>query len=179
MEKTEQLVWYAMRATYHRELDAKRALDKQAVENFIPMRYEIRVKNRRKKRELVPAIHNLIFVRTTPAIIKQAKAMISYLQYIVQIEEGKKTPVIVPDIQMQRFIAVAGTHDEQLIYLNPGEIDMAKGTRIRVRGGILDGQEGVFIKVKGINDKRVVILIQGCVAVATATVHPGLIEVIS
>ena len=39
-------------------------------------------------------------------------------------------------------------------------------------------REGVFLKVKGVRDRRVVIAIQGIIAVALATIHPDLIEVI-
>ena len=45
-------------------------------------------------------------------------------------------------------------------------------------GGDFEGQEGVFLKVKGARDRRVVIAIQGIIAVAMATIHPDLIEVI-
>ena len=36
----EEVEWFAMRVTYHRELEAKRLLDERGVENFIPMKYE-------------------------------------------------------------------------------------------------------------------------------------------
>ena len=45
-------------------------------------------------------------------------------------------------------------------------------------GGDFEGQEGVFLKVKGARDRRVVVEIQGVIAVAMATIHPDLIEVI-
>lgn len=38
--EAEELMWFAMRVTYHRELEAKRLLDEKGVENFIPMKYE-------------------------------------------------------------------------------------------------------------------------------------------
>ena len=52
------------------------------------------------------------------------------------------------------------------------------GTKVRITGGDFEGQEGVFLKVKGARDRRVVIAIQGVIAVAMATIHPDLIEVI-
>ena len=86
--------------------------------------------------------------------------------------------IIVPDSQMQTFIAVAGTYDDQLIWVNPEDLNLKKGTRVRITAGDFAGQEGTFIKVKGARDKRVVIAIQGVIAVAMATLHPSLIEVI-
>ena len=69
--------------------------------------------------------------------------------------------IIVPDGQMRDFIAVAGTYDEHLLFFKPEEINPAKGTRVRIIGGDFAGYEGIFIKVKGARDRRVVICIQG------------------
>lgn len=180
METTEKdtIHWFAMRATFCRELNAKQLLEEQHIETFVPMHYEIRIKNRRKSKVLVPVIHNLIFVHTTKNIIQEIKAGISYLQYITQTENGHNTPIIVPDRQMEQFIAVCGTYDDQLIYLPPNEIDLTRGTRVRIHGGSFDGQEGVFMKVKGVRNRRLVIAIQGVIAVATIVVHPELVEII-
>ena len=58
------------------------------------------------------------------------------------------------------------------------ELNLSKGTRVRITGGDFAGQEGIFLKVKGARDRRVVIEIQGVIALAMATIHPDLIEVI-
>ena len=105
LEKTS---WYAMRATYRREALAKQLLDECSIENFIPMRYEVRIVGGRKVRNLVPAVRNLIFVHTTPSQCRVIKSKAPYLQYIVDSSSGNK--IIVPDDQMRRFIAVAGTY---------------------------------------------------------------------
>ena len=62
--RNESLVrWFPMRVTYHRELRIKALLDSIGVENFLPMHYElVETKKEGKKRMLLPAIHNLIFV---------------------------------------------------------------------------------------------------------------------
>ena len=79
---------------------------------------------------------------------------------------------------MQRFIAVSGTSDDHLLYFQPDELNLSKGTKVRITGGEFEGQEGIFLKVKGARDRRVVIEIKGVIAVAMATIHPDLIEVI-
>ena len=76
------------------------------------------------------------------------------------------------------YPAVAGTYSEHLLYFNPGEINLAKGTKVRITGGQFEGYEGVFVKVKGSRDRRVVISLQGILALAMATLSPDLIEVI-
>ena len=176
MSSSEQMQWFAMRATYCRGMQIKSLLDKQGINNFIPMRYEIREKNGRKKRELVPVIRDLIFVRAVQSELQRVKDRNPYLQYMIDIRNGQK--IIVPDEQMRQFNAVAGTYDEHLVFFNPDEVNLRKGTKVRIIGGDFEGYEGVFIKVKGARDRRVVISLQGIIAMAMATISPDLIEVI-
>ena len=96
--------------------------------------------------------------------------------YIINKRTGDK--IIVPDAQMSRFIAVTGTGNDRLLYFGGGELNLSKGTHVRVTGGEFEGYEGVFLKVKGARDRRVVIEIEGVIAVALATISPELIEVI-
>lgn len=174
----KDLYWFAMRATYGRGMKIKEQLEMLNIENFIPMHYVISVANKRKKRMLVPVINNLIFVHTTPETIKEVKGGIPYLQYMVGTENKKRYPIVVPDLQMEQFIAISQTNEEGLIYLKPEEINLAKGTKVRIHGGVFDGKEGIFVKVKGSRSKRVVIAIDDVIAVATADVNPDLIEVL-
>ncbi|MDR1004153.1 MAG: UpxY family transcription antiterminator [Prevotellaceae bacterium] len=174
--RVEQTAWFAMRVTYQRELAVKEMLTERSIASFIPMRYELRTVKQRKKRELVPAIHNLIFVYAKQSDVQQVKAEISYFQYMMDRCTGRK--IVIPEEQMRRFMAVAGTYNENLIYFKPGETNLAKGTRVRVIGGEFEGQEGTFVKLKGVRDRRVVIAVEGVVAVAMATIHPDLIEAI-
>ena len=168
----EKAVWFAMRATYRREMEAKKLLAAESIESFVPMRYVL-AKNK-KKYQLVPVIHNLIFVHARPSHIHQIKKGIQFLQYMVDKRSGQK--IVVPDGQMKRFIAVAGTYHEHLLYFSPEEVNFSKGTKVRICGGEYEGYEGIFIKVKGARDKRVVVQVQGVIAVALATIHPDLIE---
>ena len=162
-------VWHAMRATYRRELDAVHLLEKENLGCFVPMQYKVSIRKGKKVSTLVPVIRNLVFVQ-------RVKSQITYLQYITDTRSGQK--IIIPDHEMQRFIAVAGTYNDHLLYFQPEELNLSKGTRVRITGGDFAGQEGVFLKVKGARDRRVVIEIQGVIAVAMATIHPDLIEVI-
>ena len=169
-------IWYAMRATYRREPDAMHLLKKENLGCFIPMQYKICIKKGKKVRALVPVVHNLLFVHARPSDVQRVKSQVTYLQYITDTRSGQK--IIVPDSQMQRFIAVSGTYDDHLLYFQPDELNLSKGTKVRITGGEFEGQEGIFLKVKGARDRRVVIEIQGVIAVAMATIHPDLIEVI-
>lgn len=175
MNKTiDEIHWYALRITYSRELALKELLDKKNVESFLPLHYEYVVKNERRIRKLVPAVHNLIFVRSTRRQIdeiKEENAASLPIRYIMNRETN--SPIVVPDCQMKDFIAVAGTDDQQVVYLPPVDLSMTKGERVHITGGVFEGVEGYFIRVRG--DRRVVVSIPGVMAVATAFIHPSLI----
>lgn len=176
IEIEEERVWFAMRVTYRRELIAKRLLDEMGIENFIPQKYA-RDPKHPKKKILVPVIHNLLFVHTIPSTMRQIKEKsIPYLQYMMDSRKGEK--IVVPDKQMRQFIAVTADYDETLLYFQPGELNLSKGTRVRVTAGSLEGYEGVFLKVKGARDRRLVIQIDDVLTVAKALVHPDLVQVL-
>lgn len=178
-KSTEEPAWFAMSATFGRELKAKAFLESKQVKCFVPMRYEI-VKDRKrgKTRKLVPAINNLIFVYTTKEQIQSLKTLVTYLQYLTNPVDGRNLPIIVPEHQMQQFMAVCNTYNEKLIYLSPSEVRLEKGTPVRIIGSAFDGIEGTFVKVDKCRKKRVVVMVGGITAVALVELTDGYIQVI-
>ena len=178
MNKSTDVFWYPLRVTYSRELLLKEALDAENIENFIPMHYEYVKKADRKVRKLVPVVHNLVFVHSSLACIdriKQSVGLSLAVRYIIGRETNR--PLIVPDSQMRSFIAVSGNYEEQIVYLDPAVTALQKGDRVRITGGVFEGVEGIILRVKG--DRRVSVCIKGVMAVATAYVHPSLMELVS
>ena len=168
-----------MSAPYRRELIAKDYLDKKGIECFVPMKESLVDRhNGVKRRQLLPAIHNLIFVHTTRERIKTLKQGVNFLQYHTRPQGGKNIPITVPDGQMQQFITICTANNENITYLRPEEIDIRKGTRVRVHGGAFDGTEGYFVKIQGKRNRRVVMLIEGITAVALTEISTDFIEVI-
>ncbi len=175
----ERIEWFALSAPYRNELKAKKLLDDKGVETYLPMQHRIITnKQGKKERKLMPVVSNLLFARTTRTLLQEIKTGVHYLQYRTRVVKGRNIPIVVPDYQMKQFMAVCETHSEQLIFLAPEEINLSKGTPVRVIGGILDGVEGTFLKVKGVRSRRVVVQIDG-IAVAAAEVEPQYIEVIT
>ena len=176
MNKSTDICWYPLRVTYSRELQLKEVLDAECIENFIPMHYEYVKQGERKIRKLVP-VHNLVFVHSSFACIDRVKQSLGSslsVRYIIDRETNR--PLIVPDSQMHSFIAVSGNYEEQIVYLDPALTSLRKGDRVRIIGGVFEGVEGIVIRVKG--DRRVSVCIKGIMAVATAYIHPSLIELI-
>ncbi len=169
----EKKLWYAIRVTYNRELKVKEDLDARGITCFIPMQYRREERNGQMVKRLVPSVHNLIFIHLTPSEMTDYKRSTALpIRYIMNRETHE--PITVPTQEMENFIRVAGTYEEKLIYLNPEPGDFSKGERVRIIGGDFAGAEGIFVRVKG--DRRVLINVQGVVAVATTYVHPSMIE---
>lgn len=167
--------WYALRVTYSRELALKKWLDGKGIECFIPMHYEYRMLGERKVRKLMPAVHNLVFVCTTRrglTDIHDEPSIPVPVRYI--LDRDTRRPIVIPDSQMRNFIAVAGNYEETLLYFEPSELNLPKGTRVRITGGVFEGVEGEFVRIR--HDRRVVVAIEGIMAVATTFIHPSLVE---
>ena len=172
----EKKVWYAIRVTYHRELKVKEDLEARGIDCFVPMQYRREERHGVMVKRLVPSVHNLIFIHITPSDMTEYKRSTELpIRYILNRETHK--PITVPAREMDNFIKVAGTYEEKLIYLNPNPGDFTKGERVRIIGGMFAGAEGVFVRLKG--DRRVLVNIEGLVAVATTYVHPSMIEKIT
>lgn len=168
--------WYAIRVTYSREKKLKEYLDAQAIENFLPMHYKLVKKKGKMVKKLVPVVHNLVFVRSTRRILdkikKETEGTIP-MRYIMDKISNK--PTIVPDYQMRSFIIVAGSLDEQLLYLDKNiDTVLGKGDKVRITGGMFPEVEGVILRIK--RDHRVVVSIKGVIAVATAFIPPQWIQ---
>lgn len=170
--------WFALRVTYSRELALKALLDKEGIENFIPMRYEYMEKNGRRIRKLVPAVHNLVFIHSTRKCIdalKDKPGMNIPIRYIMDRE--LRRPIVIPDIQMRSFILVAGSYDESILYVEPAELNLVKGQKVRITGGVFEGVIGEFVRIR--HDRRVVVNIEGVMAIATTFIHSSLVEPIA
>lgn len=171
---SESKRWHVMRATYGRALKARDYLKEKGILTFVPLRYAAGRQGLNMVKRLVPVMPNIIFVYAEPQVVQKVKLRADYLQYMMNRRTGEK--LYVAERDMERFIAVCGTHDERLLWLQYEDVPVNKGERVRITGGVFNGQEGVLLKVKGAREKRVVVVVEGVMAVALAAVHPSLIE---
>lgn len=162
--------WYPMRVTYGREVKVKEALDNLGIENFLPMHYElVDPGDGNKRRMLVPAIHNLIFVhdsREDITRLKTTKREFQPLRYITKCfaESIDDNILTVPDSQMQNFIRVASVQDDSVMFLETGDYINKIGQRVQITEGYFAGVEGVVKRIK--KNKHVVVQLEGLAAVA-------------
>ena len=175
-------IWFPMRVTYQREMKVKAELDRLEIENFIPMTYRFTESRKQGdtelRRELVPAINNLIFVHSTKERISELKVsneLLEPLRYMIDQTAGEAhTIMTVPDKQMENFMRVASVTDDSVMFLDETTIVGKEGKRVEIMGGPFEGVTGVIRRVK--RCKRVVVELEGIACVAIAFVPVGLLK---
>lgn len=170
--------WYPMYSTYGSELKVKAELDRLGIESFIPMKYALVDHGLERRREQVPAIHNLIFVRESREKItglKMYNPACTHLQYMVfNTLNNSKDFIIVPDDKMRNFMMVASQLSDQTVYLRYEDFLDKPGRKVRVIDGNFAGVEGVVKRIK--KRRVVVVLLEGIAAVAITELPPEYLE---
>jgi len=182
-------IWFPMRVTYLREMKVKAELDRLGIECFVPMRYKVvelpfeklRIRNggdTELRRELVPAINNLIFVRSTQERISGLKAsneVLEPLRYIMDRTASREHAIMtVGNREMENFMRVASRTDDSVMFLDEETVVGKEGKRVEIMGGAFEGVTGVIRRVK--RCKRVVVELEGIASVAIAFVPAGLLK---
>lgn len=184
-KQPEEKRWYVLRCRVN-AVAVERLLNEEGMETFVPMHYKKKMRGGEVQRVHVPVIPGLVFVRelrsVLSAFIKEVWAKEGLKVYIDKERAGKEAtytrPVVVPDKQMEDFIFVCRQSEDKIRYLKPEEVELAKGDRIRIHGGLFDGREGELLEVKGLKRKQLVIRISDMFAVAAVNIEPKLIEVV-
>ena len=169
--------WFVMIA-YKREKDAEAALSgDDGLEYYIAKRYIVKTIRGIKKRVMVPSIPNILFIHASHAEIIKFKEKYNFIKFMIWHKTTGTEYLVVNDAEMENFIRISSSDAESVKYYQPDEINLKKGTRVRILGGEFDGVEGVFVKVDGKRSKQVVVVIPDLLAVSVY-VHPDLIEVL-
>jgi len=172
----ENIKWFVLFAANGKAAKISDYLKSTYIEYFCPMFYQERRirKSERTKRYLQPIFRNLLFVKSTKSkldpILQEIKlkfGITSDLYYRYRDGEERKI-IVVSAAEMQNFMAVVGAVKEPIIYFSNNDVNLTKGTRVRITGGVFEGVEGIFMRVKG--ERRVVVILPNLFSVATAFV---------
>lgn len=160
----------------NQELKIRDELRRESIDCFVPLRYVVKTVKGVRKREMVPAIPGLMFVHgaldNLKEIIRDRKQGL-YLRK--STFTNKEDYLTVSDHDMQNFIAVTEQAGEHITYFSPDEIKLQPGDKIRVKGGVFDGREGVIQRIKGKRSKQFIVSIPG-VVYAAVELEPEMIE---
>ena len=160
-----------------KELKVRDDIRNYGLEAFVPLKYHIKTIKRQKHRALVPAMPGLMFAKGT---LDQLQEYIqNHAHFNVYLRKStfsnKEDYLTVRNKDMEDFIAATEDHEAHITYFRPDEINLQAGDRIRVKGGIYDGKEGIVMRIKGKRNKHLVVQIPGML-VAAIEIEPELVE---
>ena len=168
---SKNICWFVLFAANGKATKIIYYLKTANIEYFFPMHYqEKRIKDSKlTKCSLQPILRNFVFVRSSKEcldpLLKEVKLQLGIKSDLYYRDLGNKRLIVVPKTEMQNFIIIARSA-ERIIYFPNEEVNLKKGTRVRIISGVFEGLEGIFVRVKG--DRRVVVSLPELFSVATA-----------
>ena len=191
--------WYALKVFFNKVFEAEAGLEEMGIETYFPVNLKevkgdefFRIKKRlstpdssRNDNKFIcegprifkraPVVNSLVFFRTEPKNVSAVSEMIRGRGFVYMNAERQK-PAIIPDRQMEMFRMVSSSGADGLEFFSEKSIvSYAKGDRVRVTmDGPLKGAEGYIKRIK--KDRRLLVAIEGFIAVATAHIPPEYLE---
>jgi transcription antitermination factor NusG len=145
---TEQPEWYAIRTRSRFEQKVVAQLEQRGVESFLPMDRQMRKWSDRKKLVRFPLFPGYAFVRIPP--VSRMRVLVGSVPGVVNFVGNSHGPLPIPATDIEQI---------QTLMLNnipvTSESYLRIGQKVRVRGGALDGLEGVLVENR--NERRFVV----------------------
>ena len=173
--------WYALRTTYGREKKAYDYMTARGITAFYPTTNVVKLIKGKRKVVTESRLPNIFFANGTEEQLKSFvydNVNLPFLRfYYRHIHVGRrieKTPLIVPDYQMESLkIICAADADNTIVTL--GEIPkFEKGQLVRVIDGAFKGVTGRVARWQG--QQRVAVIVDDLVTVCTAYVPNAFLE---
>lgn len=141
-QQTAAMNWYAIRTRSRHEKVVERQLQGQGIDVFSPFVSQIRQWSDRRKVVESPLFAGYAFVRIAPA--PEERVRVLRTQGVVDVvgAQGQGTPIPSEQIETVRSVLAGKVPFSPHAYLKVGQ-------RVRVRGGSLDGVEGILLAHNG------------------------------
>ena len=142
---------------------------------FTPMTKQVVTRKGRKQVVEVPYMRDLVFVHDSPSVIDPIVEVTPTLQYRFVRGVQSNERMVVPDDEMERFMALVNSQ-RMFQYYTPDEVSATMcGRDIIIVGGELDGIRGKLLTVRGSKRKQLVVALRGLLAVGVV-VEPEYIQ---
>lgn len=173
--------WYALRATYGRELKAYHYLISKGIIAFCPtinIVKKIKGKRRIVKESRLP---NILFAYGTEDILKSfvydninLPYLRFYYEYIYTSHKADKVPLVVPKSQMESLKIICEADSQNTIMLTSTIQKFKSGQLVRVVDGPFCGVIGRVARYQG--QQRVAVIVNDLLTVCTAYVPKAFLE---
>lgn len=135
------MAWYAIYTKSRSEKKLSSQLTILGIENYLPLKRELRKWSDRDKWVEVPAINCYLFINIEP----NQKELLYKQSHFVSFVRSFGTPAIIPDYQMEIMRKAIGSDDQFSLEASIPTI----GQRIKLLTAPLEGVEGVIIRTSG------------------------------
>jgi transcription antitermination factor NusG len=136
--KMETPRWYAIRTRGRSERTVDAQLRAHGLETFLPLYPEVRNWSDRRKEIKLPLFTGYTFLRAT--VSAEIRSLVLRSAGVLNFVNGLGKPLTIPDREIE---------DIQLLAARPMGISpcpfVTIGTKVRVRGGALDGLVGILV----------------------------------
>lgn len=138
----ENVRWYALHTHARHERVVEHRLREQGMETFLPVVREVHRWSDRKKKVEVPLFNCYVFVHC--ALSERDRMIVHRVDSVLGFVGVHGVGISIPDEQIDsiRTVLEQAAPSRSHPFLKAGQ-------RVRVRGGALDGVEGVFLSEKG------------------------------
>ena len=199
MEESK-LNWYALKVFYNKVFEIEALLGDMGLETYIPVRHvqlkgeeHMRIArrlatpdDRRRDNQFVqagpviykrvPIVSSLLFVCAPKERLPEISACVEGRGFVYKMAD-RKTDAVIPDKQMAMFRMVCSSGADGLEFFSDEDMTRYKtGDRVRVLEGPLKGAEGYIKRIR--KDRRLLVSIEGFIAVATSYIPPQFLEVV-
>jgi transcription antitermination factor NusG len=147
----DQPRWYAVRTRSRHEKLVARQLENQGIESFLPVVTQVRNWSDRRKQVEAPLFSGYAFLRMMHSSNNRVRVLRT--QGVVSFVGVHGTGTPIPDHQIEdiKTLVASRIPYEEHTFLRVGQ-------RVRVRGGALDGIQGILVAENG--DRSVVISVE-------------------
>ena len=193
-----KLHWYALKVFFNKVFDIEAALEDAGLKSYIPVR-KVQLKGEehlRVARRLAtpddtrhdnryiqagpvifrrdPVVTSLLFVHAPEDALDEIVKVIYGKGFVYRTADGTRYSEI-PDRQMAMFQMVCSSGADGLEFFSDEDMTRYRqGDRVRVLEGPLKGAEGYIKRIR--KDRRLLVAIEGFIAVATSFIPPQFLE---
>jgi len=138
----DELRWYALHTRARHEKSVERRLRDQGMETFVPTTMQVHRWSDRKQKVEVPLFSCYVFVRC--ALSAEDRTLVYRVESVHGFVGSRGSSLPIPDDQIESIQKVLTQAAPWRSYPF-----LKVGQRVRIRGGAMDGVEGVFLSENG------------------------------
>lgn len=145
---TEEPQWFALKAS-RQERRAVEVLTAAGLRTFFPeVQTDLTVQGKKVivQRPLIP---NTLFAFAPFRQLNSLRQAHPFITYSYKKVDGRYKILQVPTREMERFIDSSTKMQHDITYFSPDQVELHRGDRVRIVGGLFDGYEGTLLKAKG------------------------------